>query len=222
MRPKPEQMSLSRVVSRLKARSPRELGQYGLILIRNALGFSNELHNPDREVLEKVVLAEYAKRHDLKSVLFVGCDWYTRHYEKLFPGREYLTLDFDAWKKQFGSARHIIAGLEDIEAHVSPASLDLIICNGVFGWGLDSNEACEKAFNGCFNALRPNGELVIGWNDKPESRPLDLGSLASLARFDPLVFEAFGSHQYLANPDNMHTFNFYKKQQGTPQTNTGS
>lgn len=213
MRQKPGQMSIFRLMSRLTARSPRELGQYILILIRNALGLSNELLSPDREILEKVILPEYARRQDIKSVLFVGCDWYTRHYEKLFPGRDYLTLDFDAWKKQFGAARHIVAGMEDIDSHIEVNSLDLIICNGVFGWGLDSKEACERAFNGCFNTLRPNGELVIGWNDKPESRPVDLSSLESLARFDPLVVNPFKVSQYLANPNNMHTFNFYIKPQ---------
>jgi hypothetical protein len=144
-------------------------------------------------------------------VLFVGCAWYTRHYDKMLPGRVYMTIDPDPWKKRFGARRHIVAGLEALDAHVAPGSLDLIICNGVFGWGLDDRADCERAFDACFDALRTAGELVIGWNDVAEHRPLELASLTSLARFDPLSFKALGSSQYLANPENRHVFNFYAK-----------
>jgi hypothetical protein len=52
---------------------------------------------------------------------------------------------------------------------------------------------------------------VIGWNDVPERRPLELASLASLARFHPLRFEALGAARYLANAENGHVYNFYVK-----------
>ena len=204
-------MLASRVWAALKARPASEIAGYGLILARNALGLPNRMPTRDRETLEEVILPTYAARADIKTVLFVGCAWYTGHYERLLPARAYWTIDPDPWKKRFGARRHIVAGLESIDAHIAPASLDLIICNGVFGWGLDERAACERAFDGCFAALRPAGELIIGWNDVPEHRPLDLASLQSLARFRPLIFEALGSSQYLANPENRHVFNFYAK-----------
>jgi len=171
----------------------------------------NRMRTPDRDTLEQVILPAYAARLDIKTVLFVGCAWYTGHYERMLPGRVYWTIDPDPWKKRFGARRHIVAGLESIDAHIAPASLDLIICNGVFGWGLDDRAACERAFDGCFTALRPAGELIIGWNDVLEHRPLDLVTLQSLARFRPLTFEPLRSSQFLANPENRHVFNFYAK-----------
>ena len=204
-------MLVSRIWAALKARPLSEIVGYGVILVRNALGLPNRMRTLDRDTLEQVILPAYAARADIKTVLFVGCAWYTRHYEKMLPGRVYWTIDPDPWKKRFGARRHIIAGLESLDAHIAPASLDLIICNGVFGWGLDDRAACERAFDGCFDALRPAGELIIGWNDVLEHRPLELASLRSLARFLPLTFEALGSTQHLANPENRHVYNFYAK-----------
>jgi hypothetical protein len=201
----------SRVWAALKARPASEIAGYGVILARNALGLPNRMRTPDRDALEQVILPAYAARPDIKAVLFVGCAWYTHHYKSMLPGREYWTIDPDPWKKRFGARRHIVAGLESVDAHIAASRLDLIICNGVFGWGLDDRAACERAFEGCFNTLRPAGELIIGWNDVPEHRPLDLASLQSLARFRPLTFEPLGSSQHLANPENHHIYNFYAK-----------
>ena len=204
-------MLASRMWAALKARPASEIVGYGVILTRNALGLPNPIRTPDRDTLERVILPAYAARPDIGNVLFVGCAWYTRHYEKMLPGRIYRTIDPDPWKKRFGSRRHIVAGLEDLAAHVAPGSLDLIVCNGVFGWGLDKRDDCERAFDACFEALRPAGELVIGWNDVPEHRPLALASLQSLRRFRPLTFAPLDSAQYLANPENGHVFDFYAK-----------
>ena len=49
----------------------------------------------DRDTLEQVILPAYAARADIKTVLFVGCAWYTRHYEGMLPGRVYWTIDPD-------------------------------------------------------------------------------------------------------------------------------
>lgn len=204
-------MFAARVMAAIRARPLLEVWHYVFILARNALGLPNRMRTLDRETLEQVILPAYAARSDIATVLFVGCAWYTAHYESLLPGRAYITIDPDAWKSRFGSSRHIVAGLESIADHIAPGSLDLIVCNGVFGWGLDDRADCERAFASCFDALRPGGELVIGWNDVRSHRPLDLASLASLARFGPLTFAPLGSSSYLANAGNGHTFNFYAK-----------
>ena len=96
----------------LKARPLSEIVGYGVILVRNALGLPNRMHTPNRDTLEQVILPAYAARPDIKTVLFVGCAWYTQHYERMLPGRVYRTIDPDPWKKRFGARRHIIAGLE--------------------------------------------------------------------------------------------------------------
>lgn len=79
-------------------------------------------------------------------MLFVGCAWYAHRYERLLPGRDYWTIDPDPWKRRFGARRHVVAEFERLDAHVARGSFDLIVCNGVFGWGLDDRVDCERAF----------------------------------------------------------------------------
>ena len=80
-------MFVSRIGAALKARPLSEIFGYGVILVRNALGLPNRMPTPDRDTLEKVILPSYAARPDIKMVLFVGCAWYTHHYEQMLPGR---------------------------------------------------------------------------------------------------------------------------------------
>lgn len=204
-------MLIHRLLSALRRRSPSDVLGYGWILLRNALGLPNRLGTPDRELLEQTILPHYARQADCQRVLFVGCEWFTRHYEALFPGREYWTMDPDPWKRRFGARRHWVAGLEALGANAPAGHFDLIVCNGVFGWGLNDREACEQAFNDCFRALREGGSFILGWNDVPERRPFNPASLNALARFKPAVFKAFGQARHIADPSTGHVYEFYSK-----------
>ena len=207
-------MLIDRVVRSLRRHSLAETRHLGVILVRNALGLPNPMRNADREALEQVILPAYARRDDMQAVLFVGCDWYTRHYEKMFGGKRYATIDPDPWKRQFGARDHAVIGMEAIDPHFSAASFDLIVCNGVFGWGLNNRGDVERAFDGAFSRLRDGGHFILGWNDLPERRPLPLESLSSLARFRPEPFPALGSARYRVPADNGHTFDFHVKPGG--------
>ncbi len=206
-------MSVSRMISALRKRSVADVLGYGVILTRNALGLPNHLRTPDRDLLERTILPRYATRGDVQTVLFVGCEWFTRHYEQLIPGRSYWTIDPDPWKRQFGARDHVTAGLEDLTLHFPGGHFDLIVCNGVYGWGLDDAAACEKALAACFECLRESGELVFGWNDVPEHAPVSLATLPSYRRFTPLAFDALGgATQVMADPQTRHIFEFFVKQ----------
>lgn len=204
-------MFADRVLKGFRNRSTADLKFFFKVLMRNALGLPNPIVTPDRQVLEQVILPAYAGRTDIRAVLFVGCDWYTRHYEKMFDGKTYWTIDPDRWKRQFGSRRHHVIGMQEIGSHFAPASLDLIVCNGVFGWGLNDRADIERAFDGCFASLREGGHLVLGWNNIAERRPLALDSVISLGRFKPEIFPALGVAHHVATPETGHTFDFYVK-----------
>ena len=74
--------------------------------------------------------------------LFVGCAPFTWHYEAIFPGRDYTTIDQDPRCRRYGATRHVVDKPKNLDRHVAPGSFDLIVCNGVFGWGLDERDAC--------------------------------------------------------------------------------
>ena len=204
-------MFAARVVRGLQSRSPAEIRFLLKVLVRNALGLPNPMVTPDRQVLEQVILPAYARRDDIRRVLFVGCDWYTRHYEAIFAGKTYWTIDPDRWKRRFGARHHHVIGMERIDVRFDPASFDLIVCNGVFGWGLNQRADVERAFDGAFSRLRDGGHFVLGWNNVPERRPLAPEGLASLKRFLREPFPTLGAAQHVATPGTQHTFDFYVK-----------
>ena len=165
----------------------------------------------DRRVLEDLLLPYFAARPDVDHVLFVGCGWYTRSYAKMFEGKDYVTLDVDPAKRRHGAARHVCDSLARLEAHFPADSLDLVVCNGVFGWGLDERTEVEAAFAACRACLRSGGMLVLGWNDIPARRPFPLGECEALKRFARYTLPPLGKATLETGTRNRHVFDFYVK-----------
>lgn len=178
-------------------------------IVRSNLGLPARLDTVDRQVLERTILPAYAARTDLGRVLFVGCAPFTRHYAAFFAGKSFTTIDPDPRVRRCGAAHHIVDRLEHLDRHLAAGSLDLILCNGVFGWGLDERTDCEAAFDACARALRADGELLVGWNDVDAHRPFPLESLAALTRFRPIMFAPLGASRYLTDTRNRHTYDFF-------------
>ncbi len=180
------------------------------LLVR--LGIDFYLKTPDRQVLEHQILPWLSSRPTMDRVLFVGCDWYTHGYRKWFKSETYWTLDYDPAKQLYGSPRrHITDSMANLARHFEAASLDLIICNGVFGWGLDAREDVESAFSAVQRALKPGGLFLLGWNDVPDHRPIPPDSIEALKALRPQVIEPLGVSKLLTDSPNRHTFNLYIK-----------
>jgi hypothetical protein len=112
-----------------------------VLAARRALGLPATLRTEDRRILEQVILPEYARRPDIARVLFVGCAPYTQRYGETFGGREYWTIDPVARRRRYGSERHIVDRLQNLGNHVPAGYFDLVVCNGVLGWGLNAPAA---------------------------------------------------------------------------------
>ena len=178
-----------------------------------ACGVDYYHESEDRRVLENIILPHLAERADVRRVLFVGCAWYTRGYRKIFKNQNYSTLEIDPHAAKYGARRHITDSLENIRRHFADGELDAIICNGVFGWGLDEKEAIEKAFDGCFECLREGGLFVLGWNDVPEHRPFPPRECPGLQRFTPYLFAPLSVRELSIATYNRHTYLFYRKEE---------
>jgi SAM-dependent methyltransferase len=176
-----------------------------------ALNIDLYLRTPDRAVLERQLLPWLAALPNKSDILFVGCDWYTRGYRKYFAHRNYVTMDYDVDKAKYGARRHITDSMTNLREHFQPASLDLIVCNGVFGWGLNTRPDVEKAFSGSAEALRPGGLLLIGWNDIPERRPFDLQSIEALASLRRHTMDPLGTDEYLTPSVNRHVYTLFQR-----------
>lgn len=177
--------------------------------LRTVFGLDVSLPTEDRRLLERVVLPHLARVDAFARVLFVGCDWYTTQYEQLFSGKEYWTLEKDPGRRKYGAARHATDSLARLGAHFPERHFDLIVVNGVLGWGLDDREEAEASLEACGRALREGGVLVLGWNDVAQKRPLRPEESPSLARLQPWVFPPLGTARHATATTNRHTFSFY-------------
>jgi SAM-dependent methyltransferase len=185
---------------------------YFMRVLRKRLGLSTPLDTEDRRVLEQVIFPYYAADPSFKSILFVGCNTYTLHYQqRFFPNSDYWTIEPDPSLRKFGAVQHVIAPLEEVGKHFPAARFDLIICNGVFGWGLDRAEQLEAAFSQCHACLREGGHLVFGWDDIPRRTPVSLAQISSIAKFRQFTFPPLHTWRYLTDTPYRHTFDFYQK-----------
>ena len=150
---------------------------------------------PDRALLETVILPHYRDRR----MLFVGTRFYTRRYPRLAP--RMVTLDPDPRMARFGAREHFVMPIERFSGH----RFDVVIINGVFGWGINDEATAAAALDACRRALNENGELVIGFNQS-RCPPLDLRP------FRPHIFPPLGAPEVtVATPfaEKSHTYKFF-------------
>lgn len=165
----------------------------------------------DRRALEQRILPYFAAREECRRTLFVGCSWYTRRYERIFEGKEFWTLECDPSQARHGASRHVIDGLENVGRHFQPGSLDLIVCNGLLGWGLNSPVEIERTFSACVTALRVGGAFLLGWDDNALRRPCRPEEIVALRSLQPARFGPFDGPRYISHGAARHTYDLYEK-----------
>ncbi|MBW4602475.1 MAG: class I SAM-dependent methyltransferase [Calothrix sp. FI2-JRJ7] len=177
------------------------------------MGWDIPIITHDRYILEQKIIPYFVKHQEFKKVLFVGCGSYTKHYKRWFKQKEYWTIDINPLKKIYGAKNHIIGSMSDLNTHFPENYLDLVICNGVFGWGLNDKKEVEKAFSVCFQCLSQGGVLIIGWDNVPERKPFPLETCESLGQFHPYFFSPLSTTEYknLEDKSNTHIYSFYMK-----------
>jgi SAM-dependent methyltransferase len=166
---------------------------------------------PDRDVLEQVIFPALRERADMRRILFVGCDWYTRNYPRAFADRELWTIDVDPAKARYGAHRHVVDTVAKLDAHFLPASFDAVIFNGIFGYGVDDPGEAEAIVGQCFECLRPRGLFILGWDDEEGIRPVPPDTIAALRRFEPMTLPPFTGPSYATFGPVRHVFEFYAR-----------
>jgi SAM-dependent methyltransferase len=185
---------------------------YAARVVRYVLGVAVPMNTEDRRVLEQVIFPHFLRLPDMHRILFVGCDWYTKHYQRMFfRGRDYWTIDVSAQSRKFGARQHILGALQHLDMHFARGFFDLIFCNGVYGFGLDAAADIERALEMCWSRLREYGCFIFGWDDIPARTPVPLAEIAALRRFQPFEFPDFKSSRYVTDTPYRHTFDFYTK-----------
>jgi SAM-dependent methyltransferase len=171
------------------------------------------IRSADRRLLEETLLPGYAADATLRTLLFVGCDWYTRDYVDVFaPGcTRFVTVDIDPAKARFGSPGHLVAPMQQLDRHFAAGSVDVIVANGIYGFGIDERSELAAAFAAAREVLRPGGTLVLGWNDVPALAPFDPQEVAGEAGFERSPGNPLGAWRTATETPLRHTFDSYAR-----------
>jgi SAM-dependent methyltransferase len=165
---------------------------------------------PDRELLLGRILPELSKPGI--TMLWVGCQPYTRPYLEMIerPGAKCWTLDIDPSARWWGhSRRHIVGDLQRVGTLYLPHQFDVALVNGVFGYGLNTQDGQSEAIMGLARVLKPGGLLMLGWNTHRASDPLRLPAIERFfirsrrPRFD----------QRITFPESTHVYDFFELSQ---------
>ena len=144
-----------------------------------------------------------------RKALFVGVRGYTRSYERWFreAGIEFWTSDIDPAAQRYGAkGRHAVADVRDLDQTFLPGSFDLVILNGVFGWGVNEPQGMQQTLRAIAHVLQPNGMLLVGWNHDRSPDPTDM---AMLENFE--VAAPGGLPARKAFPDVTHVYSWYRR-----------
>jgi hypothetical protein len=196
-------MSLRKIHERIKLKL---LGLIEIFLVE-----PKNIVSEDRSLLEQKILPYFSMSERYQKVLFVGCSAYTQSYEQIFSTKEYWTIDYKHIKRKYGSGRHVVDSIVNLGQHFSKDYFDLIIMNGVIGFGLNQPSAIENALDACFQGLAVGGVLVLGWNDDPQRMPIALEALQTLKQFQEHYFLPLQACHVRTAGEHRHMYSFYRK-----------
>ena len=151
--------------------------------------------------------ARLPRQDEIHRVLDIGVAWYTRSYPRLFAGVDYWTVDFDPAKRRIAGAQHHTVSATQLTDVFDPGTFDLVVCNGVIGWGLNDPADVEKGLDACADVMRPGAWLVVGWNDMEGRRVPGLDDLLA-KRFRRQVFPVVGADHFIPETRYAHRFDF--------------
>lgn len=175
------------------------------------LGIDTRKLRNDRRILEQSLFPFLQTSELYQRILFVGTAWYNHHYPHLFLHKEFWTLEIDPSLATYGASRHIVDSCTEIDQHFPENSLDCVILNGVFGFGLNNPKDMERTCQAIWKTLRPNGLLILGYNTLPDSTPCPIDQITALQQFTPHIFPPLQSAHLQSDPKNQHWFQFLSK-----------
>jgi SAM-dependent methyltransferase len=160
---------------------------------------------PDRRMLSDRYLPAFASR---RSILWIGCRAYTQAYYAILEnlGAVCWTVEIDPAAATYGNGeRHKVCDLTQVDARFGTCAFDAVMCNGVFGWGVDTHETQAEAMRAMAAVLEPGGLLLMGWNTHKTADPAPLA--ASL--FERHSLPGIPSH--VAVSASTHRYDLFRK-----------
>jgi len=165
--------------------------------------YRRTMRSPDRLVLVREYLPAFASQPG--PILWVGVRRYTRAYPALLErhGAICWTTDIDPrWVRWGRAGRHLTGDICRIDEAFDEATFQVILLNGVFGWGVDGPAAQARALEAMARVMTPGGWLLLGWNTHRMDDPLTGETLRRL--FEPASLGALPAHQAIAGTTHVY------------------
>lgn len=156
--------------------------------VKDILNARRVRRNPGRVALVNEILPAYSKLAG--RILWIGCRRYTKSYAALLSthGGECWTTDIEPSHAKWGDPRrHFTCDLLKIDQLHPPESFDTLLCNGVFGFGVDTPEMQLTALQAMARVLKPEGRLLLGWNTDRLADPTRMSFTKSAFAADDLI-----------------------------------
>ena len=170
--------------------------------------------SPDRDILRLLIFPNIIDLLSSKShpkMLWIGCARYTRLYYSVLESRGGVcwTLDIDPHAKRWGrKGHHIVGDLRSLATLLPEQYFDAVLCNGVFGYGIDTREAQISACQAMAQAMLPGNWMILGWNTDKVADPLENGVVTPW--FAPAKLPRLGARQFVKGCT--HVYDFLKRQ----------
>jgi hypothetical protein len=164
--------------------------------------------SPDRKLLVEQILPAFATLGG--TMLWVGVKRYTLGYPAILQrdGAALWTSDIDPGSAAWGvKGRHVTGDLLRADQAFAPASLTAVLCNGVFGFGVDTPQSQAVALDALARIIAPGGWLLLGWNTDRTADPLLNGAFARA--FEPASLQGLAARQ--AAPGTTHVYDIARR-----------
>ncbi|MFQ1061506.1 class I SAM-dependent methyltransferase [Bordetella trematum] len=181
------------------------------------LGLRFSLDSADRRFLEGPVFgfynACYAARRPRARCLFIGLDRYNWHYHRLLQ-LDFHTLDIDPGRRRYGQpGRHRVGDATALRDLYASGVFDLVIANGLVGYGINDAESFEKLLAGVVHVLRPGGRFLLGYNARPDRASYPVAALLARSALLPehAPIEGMLGGGWLADDASRHCYALCRK-----------
>lgn len=201
-------MSFLKVIKKIGNIIPGRIGD-------EMVGFSVRQGNV-RQTMKRTILMAIKKQNsflgksDLK-ILVIGTESCSKYDADQIGNEcdEVWTLDIKEGNRVYGvrKGRHITASTEDIDKYFRKGYFDIVLLNGVIGWGINSRSEQEEAIKDIHYLSKENALLMIGWNTHKSIDPLVSGITAGTYHHQDFP----GLPKRMVVTESTHVFDFFAK-----------
>jgi hypothetical protein len=161
----------------------------------------------DRWILESKIIRNIAFSKDRSRIISVGVSWTSKDYFNFFDvGTAKVFKTVDPFYVSSDRENHFTCRFEQLELE---EFYDVILLNGVFGYGTDSFQEVETIFQQCVNLLSPTGVVVVGAkavNGRIQSPNFDIYEIANSFGFQPAKIPGLNVSFFATSHQNGHSF----------------